>query len=108
MRRLWLAAACTAALLLSGLVAVAQDGEGVKVGRASFVRRLVPVAQIEKAGAQQYLTLKSQADAKRALFPPTHPQAQRLKRIFDDILPHVAKWNPRKRTCIKRKANCVT
>ncbi len=97
MRRLWLAVACAAAVLASGplALAVAQDGEGVKVGRVSFVRRLVPVAQIEQAGAQQYLTLKSQANAKRALFPPTHPQAQRLKRIFDDILPHVAKWNAR-------------
>jgi predicted Zn-dependent protease len=97
MGRRGLAVACMAALLVSGLVAVApaQDGEGVKVGRASFVRRLVPVAQIEQAGAQQYLALKRQANAKRALYPPTHPQAQRLKRIFDDILPHVAKWNPR-------------
>ena len=97
MRRLWLAAACAAAVFASGLVAaaIAQDGEGVKVGRASFVRRLVPVAQIEQAGAQQYLALKNQANSKRALLPPTHPQAQRLKRIFDDIAPHVAKWNPR-------------
>ena len=97
MRRRWLAAACAAALLASGVIAgaAAQDGEGVKVGRASFVRRLVPVAQIEQAGAQQYLTLKNQANTKRALLPPTHPQALRLKRIFDDILPHAAKWNPR-------------
>ena len=95
MRRLRLAVALAMAVLVSGSIAVAQDGEGVKVGRASFVRRLVPVAQIEQAGAQQYLALKNQANAKRALFPPSHPQAQRLKRIFDDILPHVEKWNPR-------------
>jgi predicted Zn-dependent protease len=97
MRRLWLAVALAAAVLASAPIAatLAQDGEGVKVGRASFVRRLVPVAQIEQAGAQQYLALKNQANAKRALFPPSHQQAQRLKRIFDDILPHVEKWNPR-------------
>jgi predicted Zn-dependent protease len=97
MRRRWVAAACAAAILTSGVMAgaAAQDGEGVKVGRASFVRRLIPVAQIEQAGAQQYLALKNQANTKRALLPPTHPQSQRLKRIFDDILPHVAKWNPR-------------
>ncbi len=97
MRRLWLAVALAAAVLASSSIAivVAQEGEGVKVGRASFVRRLIPVAQIENAGAQQYVALKNQANAKRALLPPSHPQAQRLKRIFDDILPHVEKWNPR-------------
>ena len=95
MRRLKLATACTIALVASALVAAAQDSEGVKVGRASFVRRLVPVERIEKAGAQQYLALKSQANAKRALLPANHPQAQRLQRIAEEILPHVGKWNPR-------------
>ncbi len=98
MRRWWLIVVCTLALLGSGLVAVAQDpGEGVKVGRPSFVRRLVPAAQIEQAAAQQYLALKNQASAKRALLPRSHPQAQRLQRIADDLLPHVEKWNPRAR-----------
>jgi predicted Zn-dependent protease len=95
MRRWWLIAVCAFALLAPGLVAVAQEpGEGVKVGRPSFVRRLVPAAQIEKAAAQQYLALKAQANAKRALLPSSHPQAQRLQRIADDLLPHVEKWHP--------------
>ena len=96
MRRWWLIVACAIALAGSGLVVAAQEaGEGVKVGRPSFVRRLIPAAQIEQASAQQYLALKAQANAKRALLPISHPQAQRLQRIADDLLPHLEKWNPR-------------
>ncbi len=98
MRRWWLVVTCLLALAGSGLVVAAQErGEGVKVGRPSFVRRLIPAAQIEKASAQQYLALKSQANAKRALLPPSHPQAQRLQRIANALLPHLEKWNPRAR-----------
>ena len=99
----------TAGLLASLLVAAApvalaqapqsaapvDDKQGVKVGSASFVRKLVPAETLENAALQQYGALKKQAGEKGALLPPDDPHNVRLRRIARDLLPHAHKWNPR-------------
>ena len=99
----------TAAILASLLVAFApaalaqapqsaapvDDKQGVKVGSASFVRKLVPAETLENAALQQYGALKKQAGEKGALLPPDDPHNVRLRRIARDLLPHAHKWNPR-------------
>jgi len=89
--------AAAAALLLSLAPATAKEPEqaGVKVGNPSFVRKLVSAETVEKQGATQYLQLTSQARLKGALLPPNHPQVARLRRIFEDLLPHSYKFNER-------------
>jgi predicted Zn-dependent protease len=55
----------------------------------------VSAERIEKAASLQFGQLKTQAEAKRALLPPDHPQNVRLRQIARDLLPHADKWNPR-------------
>src|SRR5688572_2566260 len=96
MRKSWIAVTLTAVLLASLSAALAREpDEGVKVGNPSFLRKLVSAERIEKAAALQFGQLKTQAEAKRALLPPDHPQNERLRRIARDLLPHADKWNPR-------------
>ena len=90
------------ALLLAiaglGQPAIAQQNaprDGVDVGAASQVRKLVPAGKLEEASAQQYAQLKQQAAAKRALAPDNHPQLQRLRAIARRILPYAPRFNPR-------------
>jgi len=95
-RRSWIAVAIGLALVVSLPAAMAREPEeGVKVGNPSFLRRLVSAERIEQASIQQYGQLKNQAQARRALLPPNHPQNERLRRIARDLLPHADKWNPR-------------
>lgn len=68
---------------------------GVTVRRPSFMRHLVSADRLEKAAEQQFLTLKGQADTRRALLPKDDPQTQRVRRIAKELLPHAEKWNPR-------------
>ena len=95
MRRSFLAAALGIALIASLPAALAQEADGVKVGNPSFLRKLVSAERIEKSASLQYGQLKVQAQTKRALLPPDHPQNVRLRRIARDLLPHADKWNPR-------------
>lgn len=96
MRKPVIALALGAAILASLPAALAREpDEGVKVGNPSFLRRLVSAERIEQAASLQYGQLKTQAQAKRALLPPNHPQNERLRRIARDLLPHANKWNPR-------------
>lgn len=69
--------------------------DGVEVGKASAVRKLVPADQLEKAAAQQYAQLKQQAASQGALVPDNHPQVQRLRAIAQRILPHAERFNSR-------------
>lgn len=86
-----------------GLPAVAQtqsqapaaDTQGVKVGNPSILRNLVPASKVEGVGEQQYGQLVANARAKGALLPEDHPETQRLRRIFRDLEPFAAKFNPR-------------
>ena len=82
------------ALLASPAAVLAQDS-GVKVGGPSILRNLVPASQIENVGEQQYGQFLAQARQKRALAPDNHPQVIRLRKIFADLEPFSAKFNPR-------------
>ena len=89
-------------LLLSACAAVASaqapqpaPREGVEVGKNSRFSELVPAEQVEKAAAQQYLQMLSQANTKRALQPKDHPQVMRLRAIARRIIPFAVAWNPR-------------
>ena len=70
-------------------------GDGVNVGKASALRKLVPADQLEKSAGQQYAQMKQEAASKNALAPDNHPQLQRLRAIARRILPHAARFNPR-------------
>ncbi|WP_077032721.1 M48 family metallopeptidase [Pelomonas sp. KK5] len=88
----------SALLLGAALPAVAQQPpprEGVDVGETSKFARLVPAAQVEQAGAQQYAQLMQQAAAKRALAPPNQPQLVRLREIAKRIIVQAPAWNAR-------------
>lgn len=76
--------------------ALAQS-DGVKIGDASAVRKLVPAESLEKSAVQQYGQLKQQAAAKRALAPDDHPQVKRLRGIAAKLIPYSYKFNPRAR-----------
>ncbi|MFL6676238.1 MAG: M48 family metallopeptidase [Massilia sp.] len=71
---------------------VVQDG--IAVRPLSKWRYLAPEEAINAAAAQQYSSLLAQAQQKGALFPPNHPEVQRLRAIAKRIIPHTPRWNP--------------
>ncbi len=80
--------------------ALAQDAkkdkeDGVKVGKSSALRNLIPAASLEKQASQQYLQLTQQAATQKALAPDNHPQLQRLRAIAARIIPYATRFNPR-------------
>src|SRR5688500_11505366 len=85
----------SAALALLPAAGAFAQREGVDVGETSGLAKLVPAAEVEKAGNQQYHQLLQQATATRALAPPTPPQFQRLRTVSERLIPHAKPWNPR-------------
>jgi predicted Zn-dependent protease len=81
-------------LAVPAATALAQDS-GVKVGNPSILRNLVSAEKVEGVGTQQYDQIIRQAREKRALLPDDHPEVVRLRRIFRDLEPYSAKFNPR-------------
>jgi predicted Zn-dependent protease len=73
----------------------APQEEGVKIGKASALRNLVPAEGIERQAAQQYEQLKRQVAEKKALAQDTHPEVVRLRTIAQRIIPHAARFNQR-------------
>src|SRR5690349_7417302 len=69
--------------------------DGVKVGKSSSLRNLVPAESLEKQASQQYLQLTQQAASKKALAPENYPQLQRLRAIATRIIPYATRFNPR-------------
>ena len=69
--------------------------DGVKVGKASSFRNLVPAESLEKQASQQYLQLTQQAATQKALAPENYPQLQRLRTIAARIIPYATRFNPR-------------
>ena len=73
-------------------------GEGVRVGKPSALRNLVPAQQLERQSALQYDELKRQAAAKSALGSDGHPQVKRLRAIAARLEPFAPRFNPRAST----------
>lgn len=71
---------------------VVQDG--IAVRPLSRIRTIVPPEVVEEQSAQQYAAMVTQARQKGALFPPNHPQVQRLRNIAQRIIPQSSRWNP--------------
>lgn len=89
------AAFCLFTLTASPLFAQQYSGDGVNVGQASALRKLVPAEQLEQSAAQQYQQMKQDAAGKNALAPDNHPQLQRLRAIARRILPFAPRFNSR-------------
>ena len=84
-----------AAAVIGPGTALAEDG--VKVPRKSIFAKLVPAATVENSAALQYDQMTRQAFQKRALLENNHPTVQRVRRIFNNLLPHTYKFNERAR-----------
>ena len=69
--------------------------DGVKVGKGSALRNLVPAEGLEKQATLQYSQLKRQMADKKALAPDNYPELVRLRAIAKRIIPHAARFNPR-------------
>ena len=69
--------------------------DGVKVGKASVFRNLVPAEALEKQASQQYLQLKQEMASKKALAPEDYPELVRLRTIASRIIPFATRFNPR-------------
>lgn len=91
-----LAIACgigTPSVLAKDRAAGADDG--VKVGKMSPLRKLVPEEEVEAQALEQYTSMKQQAGQLGALVPDKHPQVERLRAIAQRIIPQAVRWNPR-------------
>ena len=100
------AIAIAVALLTSGVAstsapfvtpALAKEPEattGVKIGGKKWTRFLT-LQDMERIGGLQYAQMVQQAGQKGALLPESHPQVARLRKIFQDLLPHSYKFNER-------------
>jgi Zn-dependent protease with chaperone function len=75
--------------------ALAQQREGVDVGKNSAFTNLVPAETVERSAAQQYAQMLQEAAAKKALAPANDPQLIRLRAIARKIIPYAVQWNPR-------------
>ncbi len=84
-------------LLAAAPHALAQDGEGVQVGKNSAFTNLVPADTVERSAAQQYAQMLQQAASKNALAPADNAQLKRLRAIAQHLIPYAIPWNERAR-----------
>jgi predicted Zn-dependent protease len=78
----------TIGIAIGLLAACAAPGPGPE-------RQLIPAAEVEQAGVQQYAEMMGEASKKKVLLPANHPQVLRLRAIASRIIPHALVWNPR-------------
>ena len=96
MRQLRLAIAALAVVCAGlALPVLAKDTDGVKIGHASYLRKLVPALMVENSAEKQYVELTRQAFQKGVLLSEGDAQVRRLHRIQQDLLPHSYKFNER-------------
>jgi predicted Zn-dependent protease len=100
MRRSLIAVLIGFTLAVNASSATAKDDsqevqDGIKVGKLSVLRNLVPEKQLEAHALQEYAALKAQAQQQSALGPDTHPQVIRLRAIAKKLIPQVQHWNER-------------
>ena len=67
---------------------------GVKLKGKAW-SRYVTFQDMERVGSLQYAQMVQQAGQKGALLPASHPQVARMRKIFNDLLPHSYKFNER-------------
>jgi predicted Zn-dependent protease len=77
------------------LAAVAQQQEGVNVGKNSAFTNLVSAENVERSSKQQYAQMLQQAAAKNALAPTDNAQLKRLRAIAQRLIPYAIPWNER-------------
>jgi Zn-dependent protease with chaperone function len=77
---------------------LAQDGEGVKISRPAWSRKLISAEKLEEQAGLQYQQMTRQAFQKRALAEENDAQLIRLRKIFRDLLPGAAKFNEASKT----------
>jgi predicted Zn-dependent protease len=98
MRR-WIIASLAGLAIAASATATAQptkdDGEGVKVRKASLMRNLVSAAKLEQVAVQQYDQLRAQAVSRSSLLPADDAIAKRVLAITQDLMPYTHKWNSR-------------
>jgi predicted Zn-dependent protease len=95
-RSAWLlAGALLAPLPALAVPAPAPTTEGIDVGKPSMLRQLVPATDLERQADQQYADLKRQAQAKRRLAAPDHPDVQRLRAMAARMIPLAQRYNAR-------------
>jgi predicted Zn-dependent protease len=70
-------------------------GQGVNVGDASPLRKIVPAEQLEQSASQQYAGLVEKAQAQGQVAQANDPQLQRLQRISQRIIPQASRFNNR-------------
>ena len=70
-------------------------GQGVNVGEASQLRKIVPAEELEQSSATQYASLVQQASAKGQVAAANDPQLARLQAISTRIIPNASRFNPR-------------
>jgi predicted Zn-dependent protease len=83
------------ALMATPLAAVAQQQEGVNVGKNSAFTNLVSADTVERSSKQQYAQMLQQAAAKNALAPADNAQLKRLRAIAQRLIPYAIPWNER-------------
>ena len=79
------------------LTANAANGEGVDVGKNSWLTNLVPAESVERSAAQTYRQMLQQAAGQRALAPADNAQLKRLRGITQRLIPYALPWNERAR-----------
>jgi predicted Zn-dependent protease len=82
--------------MVAGIVSLGSvdaAAEGVKIGKRSMFRNLVPAAQVEQQSAVQYDQMRRDAFQKKALLGDNNPHVQRVRRIARDLLPNVDIFN---------------
>lgn len=92
--------AIAAAMTASAIPASARDGEGVKIGNPSYLRKLYSAEKLENGAALQYNEVTRRAFQQQALLEESAPEVQRVRKIMNDLVPHSFKFNERARTWV--------
>lgn len=88
-------AAIALALTCAATSVLAQEREGVNVGKRSAFVNLVPAQDVERMAGQQYQQVLQQASSKNALAPPDSDELRRLRTIAQRLIPYATPWNER-------------
>ncbi len=88
-------AVLTAAAVASCAAPDIKPGEGVNVGDASQLRKIVPAEELEQSSQTQYSALLQEASGKGLVAKPGDTQLIRLQKISQKIIPQASRFNSR-------------